>query len=342
MSKPSERKRRKQKDRERAYAKQRHLDRERRCYEEKFPTIKFSGEADDGFVRLIRKTIQSIDLRDRSLFHPVETAFYKNVKEAGPAALAPLLAFEESQRGLAALHLTVKLGHVVFEQIPRDELLRWIPFNDVVIQPLGQQIRVHFSSLLRQSSPGGTIYYSRRKPTVVVDGQKKIVGFQRHAIEKVCERYGPRWWSYAGLGDVFAVFDGLSIYEPCILFGNQLAFTFFEVCGDKRFFTSQYVREVLGRQAVGQPYFRVGYCPAVIHGDFISAKTFLFPGYRNTPEYETIMRASLFWNEKRQMFETATTMNLDYLQRTGDFSLIKFFHDNGVPQVIERKEDSNV
>lgn len=336
MSKPSERKRRKQKARERLNAKQKHRDREQRRYEQKFPTFRFSGEADPGFEKLVRKALSSIDLRDRRLFHPTETEIYKGMKQNGPEMLLLLRCLEESENHLQAVGFSMKLGNLVFSMIPEEELLRFIPYNDVLIHPAGQFIRVHFSSLLSQSSPGGTIYYSKNKPTIVIDGEKKIVGFSRHAIEQLCNRYGPRWQTYGGMGEVFAVFDKMQTFERCDLFDGQLAFTFFEECTE-RFFTGLYVPEVLGRPAKGEAYFRVGYCPAVIHGDFISAKTFLFPGYCKTPEYGTIHRADLFWNEKREMIEKATTLDLDTLQRTGDFSLIKFFHDNGVPQVIEKE-----
>jgi len=337
MSKPSARKRRKQKARERLHVKLKHRERERRRYEAKFPTFRFSGEADPLFKRLIGKALNSIDLRDRRLFHPHETEIYKDLKQHGPETMRTLHRLAEEVDGIPAIYFTMKLGTLVFSMIPKEELLRFIPYNDVVIHPAGRHIQVHFSSLLRQWSPGGTIYYSRRKPTVEIDGEKKIVGFSRHAVEQVCSRYGPRWQTYGGLGEVFAVFDKLRTFERCDLYGNQLAFTFFEECAEQ-FFTGAYVPEVLGRQAKGNAYFRVGYCPAVIHGDFISAKTFLFPGYRTTPEFGTILRASLFQNEKREMIEKATTLDLDTLQRTGDFSLIKFFHDNGVPQVIEKEK----
>lgn len=65
-------------------------------------------------------------------------------------------------------------------------------------------------------------------------------------------------------------------------------------------------------------YFRVGYCPAVIEGDFIKAMTLLVPGYIGTPEYGTILRSSLGRDAKRQMITDATQMTMARLIETGE------------------------
>ena len=88
MSKPSERKRRKQKAREKAVAKRKHFQRERRRYALYYPQFVFEeADAPAGFVRLIRKAIQQIDLRDRSLFAPAETAIFKSLKQHDRASV---------------------------------------------------------------------------------------------------------------------------------------------------------------------------------------------------------------------------------------------------------------
>lgn len=335
MSNPSQRKLRKKKQRERAIAKKLHEQRQHRIYKKNFPTPRFSGDANPEFRHLIQRTLESIDLRDRRLFHPTETQLYKLLKR-NPETIGCLRHSVVEEKDPGAFLFSIRLGDLVFSKIPKVELLRFIPYNDVEIAPAGAYIQVHFRSLLRTPSPGGTIYYSRRKPTIKIDGEQKIVGWTQHAIERVCERYGPRWQTYNGLGEIFAVFDKLQTYERCDLYGDQLGFTFFEECVEP-FFTGEYVPEILGGSPIVKPFFRVGYCPAAIYKDFVVAKTFLFPGYRNTPEYGTILRSTLPWPEKRAMIDKATVLDLDTLQQTGDFSLIKFFHDNGVPQVIERE-----
>jgi hypothetical protein len=108
----------------------------------------------------------------------------------------------------AMMAFLCRLGQTVFSLIPEVELRKWIPYHDVQILPGGLKILVLFRSLLTAKGRGGTIYYSRFKPTVEINGQSKIVGFSQHAIERICERVVPRftvnwnsWWSEsAGMG----------------------------------------------------------------------------------------------------------------------------------------------
>lgn len=82
-------------------------------------------------------------------------------------------------------------------------------------------------------------------------------------------------------------------------------------------------------------YYRVGYSPAVLDDDFIVAKSFLCPGFSSTPEYQLILDADCSREQKKQMRELAEKQDLAYLQKTNDFSLLKWYHEQGIPQVIE-------
>jgi hypothetical protein len=336
MGKPSERKRQKQKARQQADAKAKHLQRERQCYAQNYPKFVFHANgAPPVFVDLIRESLKEIDFRDSALFAPTETKCYKAMARQ-PEEVMPVLQRLLDANDFSARAFATKLGTLAFARIPQEDLLRFIPYSDANISLAGPNIHVYFRSLRQESLPGGTIYYSRHRPTLKIDGQRKVVGFSRHAIEQICKRLGPRWSTYLGLGDVFAIFDQCRYFESCYLHDGQLAFTFFDRCR-RGFFSERYMREVLGdTMAPAQPsYFRLGYCPAVVEGDYLKAKTFLFPGYRNTPEYGTILRATLSHDEKRKLIELAEHLDMDQIQQMKDLGLIKLFHNGGVPQVIQ-------
>jgi len=337
MSKPSPRKQKKQKARQRLVAKQKVIAVERRRYARNFPLFVLINpeDADPHFVELIHKAARSIDLRDRTLFHPAETEIYRMIKRHGHAFTADLL--EELDGNLVAqTAFVLKLGTVIFSRIPPDKLCRYIPYNDVQALVGGRKVCLKFRSLRRQPSSGGTIYFSRRRPTIDIDGESKIVGFSRHAIERICQRIVPRWQTYAGLGEAFAFFDQCIQFDRCDLHGGRLAFTFYAQCA-KGFASEFYVDEVLGCSIDDARFFyhRVGYCPAVIEGDFIKAITLFPPGYRGTPEYGSILQAEINRAEKDSLIQEAAFINTDRIKLTGDFHLIKWFHDHGVPQVIE-------
>ena len=92
--------------------------------------------------------------------------------------------------------------------------------------------------------------------------------------------------------------------------------------------------------AKGKLYYRVGYCPIFFDFDkgFAKAKTFLFPGFRETPEYEALDNADMPRDTKRRLQRLATNSNMSSLLETNDISALKWFDDNGVPQVIQTTE----
>lgn len=289
MSKPSERKRRKQQARQKADAKKKYQAEQRRLYLEKFPRFIFqANEAPAEFVKLVQRAIKKIDFRDPRLFSTWETEIYRLAKQHGSVVIRDLLRQTEGDPA-ARIGFLCKLGDLVFSMIPQEALRQWIPLHDVQILPAGSQIVVSFRSLRQAKGPGGTIYYSRFKPLLTIDGENRIVGFSRHAIERICQRIVPRWDTYLGLGDAFAFFDQCVYFERSDLPDGQLAFTFYALCR-KGFFHWRYVEETLGPDVEddGHYYYRVGYCPAVVEGDFAKAKTLLFPGHYNTREYRLV------------------------------------------------------
>ena len=50
------------------------------------------------------------------------------------------------------------------------------------------------------------------------------------------------------------------------------------------------------------------------------------------------MKSSLSRKEKQAMIEKTKHLDADTLYSSQDFSLIKWFHDNGVPQVVQLRQ----
>jgi hypothetical protein len=357
MSKPSPRKQKKQKERERqnrtkklAFDKRWLVHARKAEYSLKYPGFRFdTTNGDPALVELVKNAVAQINFEDESVFLPWEAQIYRIIKQggwnAGEAALKQMLA-EAKQQGVEGTEkgevtFSVHLGQVVFDLIGEAELEKYLPFNDVAFAYRGGDVFGRFDSLLHAKGTGGTVYYSRKKPTIEIDGEKKIVAFSRHAIDQTCNRIKPNRKTYAAVGDLFGFFSYCVYFERCDLDRGQLGFTFYDRCGKAPFWQRHYVTAVLGEENIvpgmGECYYRVGYCPAIIEGDFIKAKTLLYPGFAATPEYGAIQRSSLSRQEKQEMIEKVKHLDADYLIRDG-LGLIKWFHDNGVPQVVQLRQ----
>lgn len=302
-----------------------------------FPRFVFvPREADPGFVELVREAVKTIDFRDEAAFQPWERDVYRRVKQAG--SRVAYAEFEAAVAGRKDAHLfkvsyALNLGRIVMGRIPTPTLLQHIPFNDVLFAPRGDQIVVYFRALRRAKGTGGTVDYSRNEPKVVVGGERLTVAFSRHAIERAGLRLSYQWPSYGASGDVFAFFDQCLHFEVCELHGGHPAFTFWENCHPD-FWSYGLAEKVMGERFVaGEKYcYRVGYCPAVVEGGFLKAKTLLYPGYASTPEYSAMSRAGLPADRRRAMLGQAKDMTMKRAVDEGN-DLARWFQAQGVEQI---------
>jgi SEC-C motif-containing protein len=313
------------------------------------------NNAPNDFLGLVKGIIHELDLDDSTVFPaPIQT-FYRWVKIIG--ARRALIELERTAKGSGLNSHEVQtlymnhLGRVVFDRMTKEQQELYFPYNDVLVIPCGKSILVKFSSLCKIKQGGYVFYCSRRRPKLAVSSQEKVVAFTQHAIEQTCKRIYPSWLDYDGLGDVHAFFADCVYFESCTLYPDQPALTFYEDCYLADYhprslnFANEYFNQLIGPYpdyGKGEHwYFRVGYCPTVVNGDFVVAKTLLFPGFMKTPEYGLMLNSSLSESEKRRMKRMATddSHTAEYMQKTFDFSTIKWFHDNGVAQVMSLGAD---
>lgn len=313
-----------------------------------YPKVVFDdANGDPEFVEAVRTALGTIDFGDSQLFSEQERDFFRVIRKYGGSKAigmtdemirsSPLTA---EQQASVRLRLWLGYGTRLLERIPEDTRRRFMPFNDVFVEFRDRAIVLKFSSLLTAKGVGGTSYFSRRRPTVEFDGQKYIIAFSRHAIERICERVNPRYIEYAAAGDVYSLFADCVYVEPILLHGGQPAFVLYATCGIPPFTSYRvYVENVLGETNVdpakGKCYYRVGYCPVAIEGEFAKAKTLLFPGYTGTPEYGLIMRSGLTREEKDRLIEMTRMLDANQVLLEENYEAIKWFHNNGVPQVVQ-------
>jgi hypothetical protein len=311
-------------------------------------TVQSAASCHPDFAALIKALCAKLDLNDRTQFSDEECQVFRYHRFYGMQKLYQkslsgqqlLLAETHHNHNGSMLYglMAMLLGEKVLSLLDQDQYDTWFPWNDFqyVSGKSDRQFAFRCVSLPRHVTPDGRslYYYSAKRHTVTIRGKTRIVAFAPHAIQRIAERIVSAPRSYADLGDIFAFVNHCQYFEPALLYPQQDAFSFFDICAPG-YFSAEYARHILDHLNPQTKYaYRVGYCPVVEEGAFFLAKTVLLPGYNGTPEYGVLRKASLASGMKERMLECCERHSYATTLATQDFSLLRWFHTHGVPQVI--------
>lgn len=321
----------------------------------KYPEVVFdASEGDPDFVALIKETQAQIDLDDPDVCDDRTRRLYGKIQHQGIGQYRKEAAEVRSMGGEAAAALEIMdyefmlhYGCLLYDRIPEKTRRRYLPYNDVSIDFIGNKQVFRFSSLLKTTGSGGTIYHSRKQPTVTLEGGTWKVGFSRHAIEQAVQRLNPDYLQYQCSFDVHSFFAKCVYHETAeidsLSHPNQPALSMYDICYHPTFWSYKvYVDGVFGLKGAapdlsrGKFYFRLGYFPVEIDNGFAKAVTFIRPGYTGTPELKRLQEAkNLFRQKKAVLLREARENTGREALLDGRIEVIKWFHDNGVPQVVQ-------
>jgi len=317
-------------------------------------TASFRSHPD--LLNSVRLALDEIRTRHRTLLPRVQLRFYYSVKTAGFGT-----ASEELRQGAKMANEPrgyivpmVTLGQLLYNRLPA-RLIKPTHCVDIVhgVGAAGRDLGIRCRSLLIRNVSRGPAYFSRWEPRMRfgTDKQERLVAFSEHALERICERTVYNWRDFGGHGDAFAFLDNCVYFEDCTDVRGEPSFVVYNSCVP-HFASWAYAEHVLGRPAPSggdahaniataltdhKLYYRVGYCPVSFHGDLALATTLLTPGMnrqRGTPEGQLIEKCGLPASEvERMKAQVEAQLSMKALVDSGDYSLIKWFHENGVPQV---------
>ncbi len=323
----------------------------------KYPRIEFADDGEDpAFMAVVEEILYSFDYGDESHCSPEDRYMYGLYRSIGLERLEQWIALPETQqkymqpgatfqdfrKGLL-LPLYTHLGEWIFSRLPDTYRKNPLPFYYYHVAPVDNTLEVSFEFLPHVPSEHGTIYHSPYKPTVLKGGGNFKVGFLRHAIERVCERLSAvQPITYSCFQPLALYFMHCVYFESVVLPDGQEGIQLFGRCDGS--FGRDYLRRVISLEDAfideeqDQFLFVLGYCPVEIVRTHAVAKTFLYPGYGNTPEAALVDSAPISQAMRQQLRASARDNTLAELVKSNDFDLLKWYHDNGVPQVIRRAE----
>lgn len=305
---------------------------------ERFPEIVIDfTNVPSQYHSAIDQLIEAVRLEHFELLPKAQQMFFHIAKDVGFSEAIELTRTISGQidQPLAFPSILLSLGEVIQMRLPSDAVAPYRCMDVVFGKPAPNQILVRFRSLLTHGSVENPGYYSHRTPKVVcgIGSVERIVSFCTHALERIHERTVGNWRTYSGSGDAFAFIDNCVYYEDWSATMGKPCFALYNQCA-KGFVSYRFLEEILDDFDPNKKYYyRVGYCPSVLTGDFVLAKTLLVPGMRGTPERKLFERLPISeQNMLAQKMETLLTWS-DKAD-SEDWELLKWFHDNGVPQVI--------
>ena len=238
-------------------------------------------------------------------------------------------------------------GHWLFTRLPpryrQGDLVRY--FYRVVFD--GEDFVVRFNALKTSKTNGGTVYHPPVPHEVKIAGHQWEVVFHDHAIERICLRMRttpePTYFQYINLWTDLAAKTWT--YEPVELNDGQQALRMLAhmtTAKDHSMWHEVYVKQILGADRAIPVNARIsvvlGYLPVTVSGRYARAITFLYPGYNNTPEKSLIDELPYGSDERRRLLALTNHANYNQVFFGETVEALKWFHQNGVPQV--RLEES--
>jgi hypothetical protein len=305
---------------------------------DRFPEVVFDlANLPSEHHNFFKDIVEQVRREHLNLLPRAQQMFFHIARQSGfsEAIKVTRAAAQEISEPRAFPVIILSLGEVIQERLPPDWIVPYRCLDVIFGEPADNQISIRFRSLLTQWTDRSPRYYSHLEPklTCANDGVDRIVSFSQHALERICERTVGNWRTYSGSGDAFAFIDNCIYYEDCTNPDIGPCFTLYNECV-KGFVSYRFLEEILDNfDPQRRYYYRVGYCPSVINGNFIKAKTLLVPGMRATPERRLV--DSLPASE-RITLEDKIESQLTWLDKSNspDWGLFKWFHQQGVSQVV--------
>jgi hypothetical protein len=313
-----------------------------------------ASEATSDIVAMVNAGISELDSCYTKIFEEDVIVFMGNHVRNGwtdmvnsCAASIEDMTREEVERGLVHM-LDSTLGNGILRCAPGHLVRRALPVSCYTLQPAERHWDIRCRSLRSLKTKHGCLYQSPHQPTIQLNDQPLQVSFTRHALTQLADRITPKWEHYyIGQVYVFGFLYECVYFETTILSTGQPAFVVYNSCLRTGKHMKECMRELLKAKTdkeLARYYYKVGYCPINKEGELAVAKTFLTPGYWQTPERQTIPRgrqrgknASLLRDIEQACDEGINTISVASCERTRN--AVKWFHNHGVPQVKKIEQE---
>lgn len=309
-----------------------------------FPKIVINPKGGDAaLVRHMEKIVASLDLADKGVLHLGLQDFLKFIRREGKRGVEMLVdrdikhSDDPHRWDRIIMSVGVVIGDLIFKRLPTAYQQISLATQYFEVQVVDRTLAITFDSLPSKPHGKGRVFYPTHNPKAVFDGNPFPVGFSRHAIERACERM--IWMNpldYAQLLLIRLQLTGCLTCEGLQLSNGQHAFAMYGSVGDPGNPIYETYVDRIFNTTPGIPAERLrylmGYCPVDFRLGRAVARTFLPPGYSDTPEDQLVRSTVTDRGLQRQLLAAARNNTFGQVL-TGNHDVIKWYHEHGVPQV---------
>lgn len=231
-----------------------------------------------------------------------------------------------------------EMGSGILVEAPKNLVRRVLPTSSFTLEPDDRRWIARCRSLRSVKLSQGTFFQSPHSPTIRMGGKRRPIVFSRHALLQMADRLLPPWRkTYIGQLYIFGFFYECVHFGKAKLSNGQEALIVYNSCLRTGSPMQDFMRDLMGfkdNKELLDHYYIVGYCPLTSNDGYAVAKTFLTPGYWQTPERKTIKKSGRI--EDIRDIEQACDEGINVVSvSTSDRTkkAIEWFHENGVPQV---------
>ena len=314
-----------------------------------FPKFEIVPDSDcpQEFIDAVYSAARNVNFDGRSQFDDLGRAYwqwmakygFKRVEEVREGMNRKFASTQPNAGDCVRQESINKLAQAIYGQIPSNVRARFMPHNHFLIRPKNKVCQIQFKRLHSVSTSRGRVHFSFPSACIELEDRKGILGFTTHALQRICERIAPNWQNdYLELIRVVRFVAYIPHFEMTHLRDDQPAIALFSSCGptfcdERRIYGNLILGEKSHDSTKNDPEYRLGYCPIEMNKEIAVAKTFLPPGYNGTPEHQLLLRSRLPKAEKERLLSLARDHVRDHEQVDQWLPLVKWFHENGVPQV---------
>lgn len=317
-------------------------------------TIASSG-ADEEFVSTIRTAASKIHMHRLGDVDPGIKEVLKRMAEKGPMSAfrhyrekvlchAGRMSLSRFANEASAFEQSIStgVGNLIYGALSEEQRQRYLPMHMFIVSIDWRtgDFLIRCDSMLRFHGRRGELWFSPHRHKALVGDASLTVCYGSHTIERFMKRAFGAERNYASLAAMHQTLRSELYLESLTLSNGQPGIAAFRpVCtfrSHQQTYSYQYLCQVAGDPDNRRDQCHLlGYCPLRPYRGFAIASTLLTPGFRGTPEYESILQDVPEESERTRMLQTVNRWEAGERAPIEDAWLLRWFHAHGCPQVLQ-------